>query len=65
MNLNLPINEVAKKMGRSREYVSNSLRILSLPEEILTGVSEGKITDGHTRPTFNACGSSGRAIGFI
>jgi len=42
--------EVAKKMGRSREYVSNSLRILSLPPEILAGVSEGKITDGHTRP---------------
>jgi ParB family chromosome partitioning protein len=43
-------NEVAKKMGRSREYVSNSLRILTLPEEILTGLSEGKITEGHTRP---------------
>jgi ParB family chromosome partitioning protein len=43
-------NEIAKKMGRSREYVSNSLRILSLPPEILAGVSEGKVTDGHTRP---------------
>lgn len=43
-------NEVAKKMGRSREYVSNSLRILSLPEEILNALSLGKITEGHTRP---------------
>lgn len=43
-------NEIAKKMGRSREYVSNSLRILSLPEEILNALSEGKITEGHTRP---------------
>jgi len=43
-------NEVAKKMGKSREYVSNSLRILSLPEEILNALSEGKITEGHTRP---------------
>lgn len=42
--------EVAKKMGRSREYVSNSLRILSLSEEILNALSEGKITEGHTRP---------------
>ncbi|MDE2399816.1 MAG: ParB/RepB/Spo0J family partition protein [Patescibacteria group bacterium] len=42
--------EIAKKMGKSREYVSNSLRILNLPEEILTGLSEGKLTDGHTRP---------------
>src|SRR6185436_4436837 len=43
-------NEIAKKMGRSREYVSNSLRILSLPEEIIQALSEGKITEGHTRP---------------
>ncbi|MES2023583.1 MAG: ParB/RepB/Spo0J family partition protein [Patescibacteria group bacterium] len=43
-------NEIAKKMGRSREYVSNSLRILALPEEILNALSEGKITEGHTRP---------------
>jgi hypothetical protein len=37
-------------MGRSREYVSNTLRILSLPEEVLNALSEGKITEGHTRP---------------
>ena len=43
-------NEVAKKMGRSREYVSNTLRILTLSEEILIALSEGKITEGHTRP---------------
>lgn len=42
--------EIAKKMGKSREHVSNSLRILSLPEEILNGLSEGKISEGHTRP---------------
>jgi len=43
-------NEIAKKMGRSREYVSNSLRILTLPEEILNALSLGEITEGHTRP---------------
>jgi ParB family transcriptional regulator, chromosome partitioning protein len=42
--------EVAKKIGKSRESVSNSLRILALPEEILNAVSEGRITEGHTRP---------------
>lgn len=42
--------EIAKKMGRSREYVSNTLRILSLPEEIINALAEGKITEGHTRP---------------
>ncbi|HEU0085960.1 MAG TPA: ParB/RepB/Spo0J family partition protein [Candidatus Paceibacterota bacterium] len=43
-------NEIAKKMGRSREYVSNSMRILSLPEEILQAVAEKKVSEGHTRP---------------
>ncbi|MFA5095194.1 MAG: ParB/RepB/Spo0J family partition protein [Candidatus Paceibacterota bacterium] len=43
-------SEIAKKIGRSREYVSNTLRILSLSEEILSALGEGKITEGHTRP---------------
>jgi len=47
---NFTHSEIAKKMGRSREYVSNSLRVLALPEEILNALSEGKITEGHTRP---------------
>ena len=42
--------EIGKKVGKSREYVSNTLRILMLPEYILTSLSEGKITEGHTRP---------------
>ncbi len=42
--------DIGKKLGRSREYVSNTLRILSLPEEILTALGQGKITEGHTRP---------------
>lgn len=43
-------NDIGKKIGRSREYVSNTLRILSLPEEILIALGEGKISEGHTRP---------------
>ncbi len=42
--------EIAKKVGKSREYVSNTLRLLALPEEMLLALSEGKITEGHTRP---------------
>lgn len=42
--------QVAEKVGKSREYVSNTLRILTLPVEILEGLSQGKISDGHTRP---------------
>jgi len=42
--------QIAAKVGKSREYVSNSLRILSLPEHMLLAISEGKILEGHTRP---------------
>lgn len=42
--------DIGKKVGKSREYVSNTLRILSLPEFILNALSEGKISEGHTRP---------------
>ena len=42
--------QIAQKVGKSREYVTNSLRILSLPEYVLVALSEGKISEGHTRP---------------
>lgn len=42
--------EVARKVGKSREYVSNSLRMLQMPQEIIDALSAGKITEGHTRP---------------
>lgn len=40
---------VAKKVGRSREYVSNTLRLLLLPEDIITAMKKGEITEGHGR----------------
>ncbi len=43
-------HEVGKKIGKSREFVTNTLRILMLPEEIQDGLSKGLITEGHTRP---------------
>ncbi len=42
--------QIADKVGKSREYVSNSLRILALPEEMIVALQEGKISEGHTRP---------------
>ena len=47
---NLKHVEIAKKVGKSREYVSNTIRLLALPEEILAALGEGKISEGHTRP---------------
>jgi len=42
--------QIADKVGKSREYVSNSMRILSLPDDMITALQEGKISEGHTRP---------------
>lgn len=42
--------DVGKKVGKSREYVSNTVRILMLPQDILDALSKGLITEGHTRP---------------
>lgn len=43
-------HQIALKIGKSRVYVTNTMRILDLPEEMLTALSEGKINEGHTRP---------------
>lgn len=42
--------QIGTKVGKSREYVSNTLRLLALPQEILDALSVGKISEGHTRP---------------
>lgn len=42
--------EIAKKVGKSREYVSNTIRLLTLPAEILDALGKGQISEGHTRP---------------
>lgn len=47
---NLKHGEIAKRVGKSREYVANTIRILNLPQEILDALVAGKITEGHTRP---------------
>ncbi|OGF87621.1 hypothetical protein A3B19_02390 [Candidatus Giovannonibacteria bacterium RIFCSPLOWO2_01_FULL_46_32] len=42
--------DVAERIGKSREVVANTLRLLNLPEEMQQAVASGKITEGHTRP---------------
>lgn len=42
--------EIAEKVGKSREYVSNSIRLLKLPDYISRSVERGEITEGHARP---------------
>ena len=41
--------EIADKMGKSRPYISNSIRLLSLPEQIISEVENGKLSQAHAR----------------
>lgn len=42
--------QIGQKVGKSREFVSNTLRLLMLPQDMLDALSMGKINEGHTRP---------------
>lgn len=42
--------EIALRVGKSREYVSNTLRILMLPDVMQLALQSGDISEGHTRP---------------
>lgn len=41
---------LAKRVGKSREYCANVLRLLKLPLEVRDLVSKGKLALGHVRP---------------
>lgn len=41
--------QVGVKVGRSREYVSNSIRLLALPDYMLDALRSNDITEGHAR----------------
>tara|TARA_Y100000590_G_scaffold234100_1_gene263658 strand:+ start:192 stop:1037 length:846 start_codon:yes stop_codon:yes gene_type:complete len=41
--------KLSKFIGKSRSYIANSLRLLSLPEEVLSMVIHGDLSSGHAR----------------
>jgi ParB family chromosome partitioning protein len=45
----LSLGDVAERVGRSKPAVSNRLRLLELPEEVLWMVARGELTEGHAR----------------
>ena len=42
-------DEVAEKVGRSRPTITNSLRLLDLPDEVLEMIADGRLSMGHAR----------------
>jgi ParB family chromosome partitioning protein len=41
--------EVARRMGKSRVYVTNTLRLLDLPDEVKLLMADGRLQAGHAR----------------
>jgi ParB family chromosome partitioning protein len=45
----LSLGDVAERVGRSKPSVSNRLRLLDLPEEVLWMLARNELTEGHAR----------------
>lgn len=43
-------HDIAKRVGKSRVYITNTIRLLSLPQEMQEALRARKITEGHCRP---------------
>jgi ParB family chromosome partitioning protein len=52
----LSLGEVAEKVGRSKPSVSNRVRLLDLPEDVLAMLERGELTEGHARAVLAAPG---------
>ncbi len=48
-NFNITHDELAKKIGKSRTAVSNTIRLLKLPEDVRKEIIKGSISEGHAR----------------
>jgi len=49
VEFSLTTNEVADRVSKSPSYVSNTLRLLKLPDALKDGLLSGVITEGHAR----------------
>jgi ParB family chromosome partitioning protein len=56
----LSLGEVAERVGRSKPSVSNRLRLLELPEEILWMLVRSELTEGHARAVLALPDDDGR-----
>ena len=45
----LSLGEVSERAGRSKPAISNKLRLLELPEDVLRMVERGELSEGHAR----------------
>lgn len=48
-DFNLSHEQIAKRLGKSRVSVTNTLRLLKLPEDVRNALTKGEISEGHAR----------------
>lgn len=56
----LSLGEVAGRIGRSKPTVSNRVRLLELPQDVLGMVERGQLTEGHARAVLAVPDHDGR-----
>ena len=58
--LDLSQTEIARRVGKSRPAVANTMRLLELPDEVLELISAGTLSEGHGRALLQASGQDER-----
>jgi ParB family chromosome partitioning protein len=56
----LPLGEVAEKVGKSKPAVSNTIRLLELPDDVLAMVERRQLSEGHARAVLAVPDQDGR-----
>ena|ERR1700757_777315 len=50
---NLSLEEIGKRAGKSVSAISNTLRLLRLPEDVRQALQDGRLSEGQARPLVN------------
>ena len=56
----LSLGEVAERVGRSKPTVSNRIRLLELPDDVMGMLERGQLTEGHARAVLAVPDHEGR-----
>jgi ParB family transcriptional regulator, chromosome partitioning protein len=58
--LDLTQTEIARRLGKSRPAIANTLRLLELPDEVLDLISTGALSEGHGRAVLQVADQDSR-----
>jgi ParB family chromosome partitioning protein len=58
--LGLGLLDVAERVGRSRSAISNTLRLLELPDDVIAMIERGVLSEGHGRAILQAADHADR-----